>query len=217
MLRFLRKSSRTSARLVKSAEKHAGEAAGWSEAQYADAGAYLGHRAELVRNLGPDLRPGDTVLDFACADGGLAAHLSGLRYLGVDGSAEMVAAARARGVDAVVGDLNTYEPAEPVAATTVFRAIYYADDRAAFFRRVAGFTERKLVFDLNPRQFPLAEIRAELAAAGFSRLALRPFLVPQSVALPRPLRRLAIGLERTPLAELALRFRFTYFLSASRG
>lgn len=188
----------------------------WSEKQYADADAYLGHRAELVRSLGPQLQSGDTVLDFACADAGLAAHMSGLRYLGVDGSPEMVAAAQARGVDVVLGDLNTFEPPAPVAATTVFRAIYYTDDRAAFFRRVAGFTERKLVFDLNPRQFPLAEIRAELAAAGFSRLALRPFLVPQTVALPRPLRALAIGLERTPLATLALRFRFTYFVAASR-
>jgi SAM-dependent methyltransferase len=207
--------------VVKSAEKYAGKAARWTDEQYADADAYLGHRAALVRRLGPELEPGDTVLDFACGDGGLAEHLlpHGLRYLGVDGSAEMVAAAKERLAgrgDAVQGDLNSYEPPGPVAVTTVFRAIYYADDRAAFFRRVAGFTERKLVFDLNPRQFALREIRAELATAGFTRLALRPFLVPQNVALPAVLRRLAIAAEPTPLAALALRFRFTYMLSASR-
>jgi SAM-dependent methyltransferase len=204
--------------MVRSAEKYADKAARWTEEQYADPRGYLGHRAELVRRLRPELVPGDTVLDFACGDGGLAAHLvpHGLRYLGVDGSEEMVAAARARGLDAAVGDLNAYEPPQPVAATTVFRALYYAADREAFFRRVAAFTERKLVFDLNPRQFPLREIRAELARAGFERIALRPFLVPQNIALPAPLRGLAIAVEPTPLAALALRFRFTYVIAASR-
>ncbi|MDX6516130.1 MAG: Methionine biosynthesis protein MetW [Gaiellaceae bacterium] len=205
--------------MVGTSDKYADKAARWSDEQYADADAYLGHRAELVRRLGPELQRNDTVLDFACGDGGLAAHLlpHGLRYLGVDGSAEMVDAARARGLQAAQGDLNSYEPPAPVAATTVFRALYYAADREAFFRRVAAFTERKLVFDLNPRQFPLRTIRAELAAAGFTQLALRPFLVPQNVALPGLLRRLAIAAEPTPLAALALRFRFTYVLAASRS
>ena len=207
--------------MVGSSAKYADKAERWSDEQYADAAAYLGHRAELVRSLGPELEPGDTVLDFACGDAGLADFLlpHGLAYLGVDGSAEMVAAARERLGErgrAELGDLNDYEPPAPVAATTVFRAIYYARDREAFFRRAAGFTERKLVFDLNPRQFPLRQIRAELAAAGFTRLDLRPFLVPQNVALPGPLRRLAVALEPTPLSALALRFRFTYVLAASR-
>jgi SAM-dependent methyltransferase len=202
--------------MVRSAEKYSDKAARWTEEQYADPGGYLAHRARLVRELGPPLEEGATVLDFACGDGGLAAFLPGLRYLGVDGSPEMVAAARARGIEAEAGDLNTFTPPEPVAAATVFRALYYADDRTAFFRRVAGFTTRKLVFDLNPRQFPLATIRAELAAAGFGAVTVRPFLVPQNVALPGPLRRLAIALEPTPLARLALRFRFTYVVSAAR-
>jgi SAM-dependent methyltransferase len=207
--------------VVGSSDKYADKAERWSEEQYADAAAYLGHRAELVRRLGPALERGDTVLDFACGDAGFAEFLlpEGLRYLGVDGSEEMVAAARARLAgrgEAARGDLNAYAPPAPVAATTVFRALYYADDREAFFRRVGGFTTKKLVFDLNPRQFPLGNIRAELAAAGFTQLALRPFLVPQNVALPSIVRRLAVAAEPTPLAALALRFRFTYVLAASR-
>jgi hypothetical protein len=115
------------------------------------------------------------------------------------------------------GDLNEYEPPEPVAATTVFRAIYYARDRRAFFRRAAGFTEKKLVFDLNPRQYRLDDVLADLRAAGLGRIALRPFLVPQTVALPRPLLASVKALERAgPLARLALRFRFTYLVAASR-
>jgi hypothetical protein len=116
-----------------------------------------------------------------------------------------------------VGDLNDYAPSAPVAATTVFRAIYYARDRREFFRHVAGFTEKKLVFDLNPRQYRLADVLADLRAAGFGRVSLRPFFVPQTVTLPRPLIALAKALERSgPLASLALRVRFTYLIAASR-
>jgi SAM-dependent methyltransferase len=192
-------------------EKYAGSARGWSERQYADARAYLAHRAELIRTLGPPLEAGDTVLDLACGDGGLADFLTGLRYVGVDASEEMVAAGRARGRELVRADLNDYAPSLPVQATTIFRAIYYARDRRALFERIRGYTERKLVFDLNPRQYRLADVRADLEAAGFSRLDTRPFFVPQTRALP------ALHLlERSgPLARLLLRYRFTLLCAAS--
>jgi hypothetical protein len=117
-----------------------------------------------------------------------------------------------------VGDLNDYVPPAPVAATTVFRAIYYARDRRAFFRHVAGFTEKKLVFDLNPRQYRVREVVDDLRAAGLGRVALRPFFVPQTKALPGPAAALARALERSgPLARLALRVRFTYLVAATRA
>mgnify|MGYP001146907044 CR=1 FL=1 len=73
------------------------------------------------------------------------------------------------------------------------------------------------MFDLNPRQYRVAEIVSELEAAGFRRVVLRPFLVPQTVSLPRPLLALAKTLERSgPLARIALRARFTYLVAASR-
>jgi SAM-dependent methyltransferase len=193
-------------------------AARWSDEAYADTASYLSHRARVVLSLGPELEPGDTLLDLACGDGALAAFLPKIRYLGVDASEEMVAAARRRGVDAVVGHLDEYEPREPVAATSVFRAIYYARDHAAFFRRVAAFTTKKLVFDLNPRQYGLGTIYDELRAAGFDTIAARPFFVPQTAALPAPGVALLRALERSgPLARLLLRVRFTYVISASRS
>ena len=196
--------------------QYAAGAEGWSE-QYADAAAYLSHRAELVVSLGSRLEPGDRVLDLACGDGALASFLPGLEYLGVDASPEMVAAARRNGVAAELGDLNEFVPAAPVAATCVFRAIYYARDRAAFFRKAAAYTERKLMFDLNPRQYRLEDVRADLRAAGFTRLELRPFFVPQTVALPGPAVAALRAAERSgPAARLALRFRFTYLCAASR-
>ena len=189
----------------------------WTETAYADPHAYLAHRAELVRSLGPRLEPGDTLLDLACGDGGLAAHLPDIRYYGVDASPEMIESARAHGRDVVLGDLNDYEPPEPVAATSCFRAIYYARDRAAFFRRVAGYTEKKLVFDLNPRQYRIEDVGADLLAAGFERIELRPFFSPQRFSLPGLAARALHALERTPLAHLLLLVRFSYLCAASRG
>jgi hypothetical protein len=199
-------------------EKYDTRAERWSEIAYADAATYLAHRGELVLSLGPPLEPGDTVLDLACGDAGAADYLPGVRYLGLDASAEMVKAGKGRGRNVVLGDLNEYEPPEPVAATTCFRAIYYAGDRAAFFRRVAGYTERKFVFDLNPRQYGVEDVRADLRAAGFDRLELRPFFSPQHVSLPRPLASTLYALERSgPLARLLLAVRFSYLCAAFRG
>jgi len=203
-------------------EQYARQAGDWTERAYADARAYLEHRAELIATLGPSLEPADEVLDLACGDAGLGDALlaRGLRYRGADSTPEMVDAARRRlgeRAPVEVGDLNEYLPPDPVAATTVFRAIYYARDRRAFFRHVAGYTEKKLVFDLNPRQYGLEDVVADLRAAGLCSVALRPFFVPQTVTLSRPVVSAAKLLERSgPLARLALRFRFTYLVAASR-
>jgi SAM-dependent methyltransferase len=198
--------------------KYNRQAAGWSDTAYADAAAYLAHRAELVLSLGPPLERGDRVLDLACGDGGLADHLPGVRYSGVDASAEMVKAGKGRGHDVVLGDLNDYEPSDPVAVTTCFRAIYYANDRASFFRRVAGYTQRKFVFDLNPRQYRVEDVCADLRPAGFDQLELRPFFSPQGVSLPRPVASMLHALERNgPLARLLLAVRFSYLCAAYRG
>jgi SAM-dependent methyltransferase len=202
--------------------QYARQAGDWTERAYADVGAYLDHRAELIVSLGPRLEPGDTVLDLACGDGGLGEALlaRGVRYRGVDATTEMVEAARLRlagraEVDA--GDLNDYLPPDRVAATTVFRAIYYARDRAAFFAHAAGFTEKKLVFDLNPRQYRVGDVVGDLRAAGFGAVELRPFFVPQTVSLPGPLLAAAKAFERSgPIARIALRARFTYLVAASR-
>jgi hypothetical protein len=158
------------------------------------------------------------VLDLACGDGALADFLPpGIGYRGVDASEAMVEEGRRHGRTLDRGDLNEYEPPEPVAATTCFRAIYYARDRRTLFRHVAGYTTRKLVFDLNPRQYRVDDVRADLEAAGWAALELRPFFSPQTRSLPRPLAAGLRALEQTgPLARLLLRVRFTYLCAAAR-
>jgi SAM-dependent methyltransferase len=198
---------------VTSWDKYSDVADRWSDEQYADAKAYLSHRADLVRTLGPRLQPGATVLDLACGDGALADFLPEQRYVGVDASGEMVAAGRRRGRELIQADLNEYTPPEPVQATTIFRAIYYARDRRALLVRIAGYTEQKLVLDLNPRQYRLEDVRSDLLAAGFDRLDIRPFFVPQTHAVP-----FITLLERSgPLARFMLRYRFTLMCAASRA
>jgi len=203
-------------------DQYARQAGDWTEKAYADATAYLAHRADLIATLGPPLEAGDEVLDLACGDAGLGELLveRGFRYRGVDSTPEMVSQASRRlgeRAQVEIGDLNEYVPPSSVAATTVFRAIYYARDRRAFFSHVATFTEKKLVFDLNPRQYDPDEVVADLRAAGLGRVLLRPFFVPQTVAFPRLAMAAAKALERSgPLARMALRVRFTYLVAASR-
>jgi hypothetical protein len=195
---------------------------GWSEGEYANPAAYLSHRADLTVTLGPLLQVGDTVLDLACGDAALAEPLlaSGLGYVGVDADEQMVALARRRVGDRgsiVLADLNDFTPTERVAAVTCFRAIYYTRDRRAFFERVAGFVERKLVFDLNPRQYRVGDVVEELRESGFPNVALRPFFVPQTRDVPKPALAALTALERSgPVARLMLGFRFTYLVAGAK-
>jgi trans-aconitate methyltransferase len=74
-------------------------------------GAY-GANARFVTELGQPVvellapQPGERVLDLGCGDGPLTARIAacGCQVVGVDGSAAMVAAARALGIDARVMD-----------------------------------------------------------------------------------------------------------------
>ena len=183
---------------------------GYSEHDYADPARYAAHRAGLIVELGARLGPGASVLDLGCGDGIMAAPLTGygLRYRGVDASEGMVAAARARnpGLPFDHARSEEYEPPEPVDATVCLRSFYYPDDRRAFFRRVAGYTRLKFVFDFRPRVHDAASVVADLEAAGFRRIDLRPFFLPQLRRLPGPVVPLVYAAERTgPLGRLATR------------
>jgi SAM-dependent methyltransferase len=191
-------------------EKYDRIAAGFSEREYADPVRYAARRAQLVVELGPRLRPGDSVLDLGCGDGITAGPLAGfgLRYTGVDASEEMVEAARRRHpeLDFVASRSEDYEPPAPVDATICLRSFYYPEDRLAFFRQIAAYTRVKFVFDFRPASQPWPPILRDLEAAGFSRIELRPFFLPQRRRLPAAAVPLVYALERSgPLASLASR------------
>ncbi len=77
----------------------------WNPAQYGKNARFVSDLGlPVVELLGP--RPGERVLDLGCGDGALTIKLAqrGCRMVGVDASAEMIAAAKALGLDAHVQD-----------------------------------------------------------------------------------------------------------------
>jgi len=189
----------------------------YSAHDYANADRYYARRARLVVEHGPKLDRGDSVLDIACGDGGLGRHLLalGLDYHGVDASTGMVEVARRELGDRVMLGTFDHAPPEPVDATTIFRSLYLVPDRRAFLARVRGFTRRKLVFDFDPRAYSTVELLADVRAAGWERVELRPFLMPQRAALPAAVQAVLWSLEARPGARALTRVRFPLLVSAS--
>jgi SAM-dependent methyltransferase len=193
-------------------DKYAALADGFAEHEYADPARYAERRAEVIAGLGPAVAPGETVLDLCCADGIMAAPLTerGLVYIGVDATEEMLEAAARRnpGIEFTTGRMESFEPSRPVDVTICLRSFYLAEDRIAFFRRVRGYTRRKFVFDFRPVAFPVDEVVAQLEAAGFSHIELRPFFLPQRKAVPGLALPLLTALEHTGPVARALTSRF---------
>ncbi len=77
----------------------------WDTTRYATAGAFVPALGRAVFDL-LDPQPGERVLDLGCGDGTLTAEIvaRGATVVGVDASPAMVAAARAKGIDARLGD-----------------------------------------------------------------------------------------------------------------
>jgi hypothetical protein len=183
---------------------------GFSAHDYADVVRYSARRAKVIVELGPELRPGDTILDLGCGDANMAPPLRahGLHYAGLDASERMLEAARAMNPDVpfALGRIEEYVPPAPVDASFCLRTFYQPADRVAFFRHVASYTTRKFVFDFRPRTHPTEPILADLRAAGFASFELRPFFLPQRRRVPGVLVPGVDALEHAgPLTSLVLR------------
>lgn len=186
----------------------------YSAQDYADAERYYERRAHLIAR---SLHPGATLLDIACGDGGLGRHLlaRNIDYHGVDASSRMVEIAQhALGDRVAVGGFDHVPPA-PVDATTIFRSLYLVPDRPAFLALVKSYTRDRLMFDFDPRAYALRELLVDVRAAGWERVALRPFLHPQRSVLPRPVQSLLHALEPLPGTRILTKVRFPLFVTAS--
>jgi len=77
----------------------------WDAADYARVGAFVAELGEAALDL-LDPQPGEHILDVGCGEGTLTRKIveRGASVLGIDSSPDMVAAARANGVDARVMD-----------------------------------------------------------------------------------------------------------------
>lgn len=184
-----------------------------------DPEAYARH-ARFVSELGQPViellapRPGERILDLGCGDGALTEELAllGCEVVGVDASAAQVAAARARGLDARVGDGQALDFGAEFDAVFSNAALHWMRDTPRLFagvhralrsggRFVAecgghGCVEtihRSLIECLDERgydgaaaspwYFPTAEdYGRRLAAAGFEVKSIA--LIPRPTPLP---------------------------------
>ena len=79
----------------------------WSSLRYQQNARFVSDLGEpVVRLLNP--QPGERILDLGCGDGVLTKKIAGTgaKVVGIDGSADMIAAARRNGVNATVGDAH---------------------------------------------------------------------------------------------------------------
>jgi trans-aconitate methyltransferase len=77
----------------------------WNSSRYANNARFVSDLGEpVVELLNP--QPGERILDLACGDGALTEKIiaRGAEVIGVDGSSDMVTAARKRGIDARQAD-----------------------------------------------------------------------------------------------------------------
>ncbi len=203
-------------------QKYDRVAEGFSDSEYADPAHYNRRRAEAVFAVGPALPVGATVLDLGCGDASFADEVlaRGYRYLGVDPSSGMCAAARRRvGARGTIeqGDFAGYAPSEPVDMTVMLRALYLVEDRVDALRRIGSYTRVKVVFDVSARQLPLDRVEEEVRRAGFDGFDVRPMLVSMRLALPRPVDAALRLLERSGPPGLAVaRRRFRICCAAYR-
>lgn len=93
--------------------------------------------APLLDLLSPS--PGERILDLGCGDGALSQRIAaaGARVVGVDGSADMVRAAKARGLDARVMDGQRLDFAAEFDAVFSNAALHWMPDADGVIRGVA--------------------------------------------------------------------------------
>ena len=104
----------------------------WSARGYAANARFVADLGGAVLDL-LDPKPGERILDLGCGDGALTEKLaaSGASVLGIDASADMIAAATARGLDCRVGDGQRLDFIGEFDAVFTNAALHWMPDGAA--------------------------------------------------------------------------------------
>ena len=138
----------------------------WDAADYARVGGFVAELGGAALDL-LDPQPGERILDVGCGEGTLTRKIveRGATVLGIDNSPEMIAAARAKGIDSVLMD----------AANIPFTSEFDA-----------AFSNATLHWVLDKEQAARAVFRALRAGGRFrevdARLIERPTAIEHGVA-----------------------------------
>lgn len=177
----------------------------WTADGYARHGAFvpiLG--AEIVAWLGP--RPGERIVDIGCGDGVLTRTLvdAGARVVGVDASPDLVAAARARGLDARIADAHELAFDREFDAAFSNAALHWMREPDRVIASVAralvpgGRFVGELGGDGNVRTV-LSAVDAALRARGVDPSGRSPWYFPTADAYGARLRAGGFVVERAEL------------------
>jgi SAM-dependent methyltransferase len=118
-------------------EQSSGADKGWDARLYSEHGRFVGELgAPVVALLAP--RQGEDILDIGCGDGFLSRRIAeaGARVVGIDASPDMIAAARAAGIDAHVADAQRLAYRAAFDAAFSNAALHWMPDLDAVFRGV---------------------------------------------------------------------------------
>jgi len=202
------------------AEKYDRIADGFAERSWANLAYDMEHRLRVVTHWGTPLRSGDQLLELGCGDGYWAQLfvLNGLSYRGLDISPRMISMAERRlaptaaGSRFNIGNAAQLRLSEPVDAVVSYRGAFFTfvEDPQPLLNQLRPYIRKKIVLDLNPRgRITLRSAIEMLAAAGFVKIAWRPFFVPMTVKLPDVVLQALSLCENLPgLRGLPLRWRF---------
>jgi trans-aconitate methyltransferase len=156
----------------------------WDPVRYASEAAFVATLgAPLLDALAP--QPGERILDLGCGDGTLTARLqaSGCTVVGVDSSAEQVAAARARGLEAHVVDAQALRYESEFDGVFSNAALHWMPRQDLVLAGVhrALRPGGRFVGELGARgniAHIVEALEAELAALGIATLGLSPWTFP---------------------------------------
>jgi trans-aconitate methyltransferase len=173
----------------------------WDPAGYARTASFVPRLgAPLVDQLDP--RPGELVLDVGCGDGVLTESLvaRGASVIGIDSSPEMIAAARARGLDARLASVETLDLPERFDAAFSNAALHWVRDHDAALAAVARHLApgARFVGELGGHGNVAAIVTAILAVLdrrGVDGRALNPWHFPTPDAFGAVLERAGLRVE----------------------
>lgn len=177
----------------------------WSAHGYA-------HHAGFVATLGRPVvdllapRLGERILDLGCGDGALTAELkaTGIDVVGFDASPDLVAAARARGLEVIEGDGRALPFEAAFDAVFSNAALHWMTDPDAVIAGVARALRPggRFVAEMggmgNVAGITTA-LRAALSEAGIDGIAIRPWFFPSPADYRRRLERHGFRVESIEL------------------